>query len=239
MGLDMEKYVDSIVLSNLDYIKKNALKYVGYGVSYDDLVQISCESLLKAIYNYKGTRNFKEYFNIYIHHYLTEAIIKANCNHSVACSYYVDIFKILKAHKCGCVSLEEIRKSTSLSIDRIKECVRFINRDISLCVCDLCDVDNVEIEVISNLDDYEIIRKFFKNTYITDKEKTVLKMRYGFCGKIYSLCEIADILGISHQRVSILEKQGIYKFRKFLLIMGLAQISDFQLKSSEIRKLMP
>ena len=45
MGLGMEISVDDKIVSYLDYIKKNALKYVGYGVSYDDLVQISCINL--------------------------------------------------------------------------------------------------------------------------------------------------------------------------------------------------
>ena len=47
-----------------------SLKYVEFGVSYDDLVQIS-----------------------------SEAIVKENCIYFTSTAYYIDIFKILKSKK--------------------------------------------------------------------------------------------------------------------------------------------
>ena len=163
MGLGMENCDNNVILSYLDYVKSRALNYVGFGVSYDDLVQIGSIALIRAINNYNHKRNFKEYLNIYIHHYLNEAIVKANCIHSTSCVYYVDIFKILKAHKCGCVSYDEIHEMTSLSLDRIKECMNFIKKDISLSDIvfddDMCDVESLELEIIHNLDDRRIVEK--------------------------------------------------------------------------------
>lgn len=233
MGLGMEISVDDKIVSYLDYVKKNALKYVGYGVSYDDLVQISCIALINAVNNYKHTRNFKEYLNIYIHHYLNEAIVKANCIQYTDSSYYVDIFKILKAHKGGCVSFQEIHEKTSLSIDRIKECYHFIKKDISLNEHELCDVESLELEIINNFDDSMIIDKIFSNTYITKKEKLALKLRYGFYGKLYTVYEISRILNVSHQRVSILIKNAIKKIRYFLLSIGIVSEYDFELKKDK------
>ena len=237
MGLNMKKEIEEVIVHNLEYIKKNALKYVGFGVAYDDLVQISCEAVIRAAINYKHTRNFKEYINIYMYHYINEAIVKANCIHSTASDYYVDIFKILKAKKLGYETFEEISSFCGLSIDRIKECSHFFKRDISLSDCELLDVDDLEREVIHNSDDNNIISKFFRTTYLTNKEKEILKMKYGFYGKMYTFVEIAEILNISHQRVSMAHMETLIKFRKFLLSISLVEIEDFRLKESDLRKL--
>ena len=60
---------------------------------------------------------------------LIEEIIKVNCIHCTGASFYIDIFKILKARKLGCVSYEEIHDFTSLSIDRIIECSHYIKKE--------------------------------------------------------------------------------------------------------------
>lgn len=237
MGLGMGNCDNKLVNDHLDYVRNNALKYVGYGVSYDDLVQVSYITLIRAANNYKYTRNFKEYLNIYLHHYLIEEIIKVNCIHCTGTSYYIDIFKILKARKLGCVSYEEIQDFTSLSIDRIIECSHYIKKDISLSDVELIDVDYLEDDIIDDFDNRRVINKFFNSSFVTDKEKMVIKMRYGFFGKLYKIREISEILGISHQRVSTIEKKVLYKFRKFLLIAGISQYEDFSINEGQIRKL--
>lgn len=237
MGLNMEKRNEEVILENLEFIKKNVLKYLGFGVSYDDLVQISCEAVIRAINNYKNTQKFRDYISIYIHFYINEAIVKANCIHFTSTSYYIDIFKILKAKKAGCKTFDEICKYTGLSIERVKECSHFLKKDISPSDCDFVDVESLETEVVHNLDDDNIIYKFFRNTYLTNKEKEILKMRYGFYGKAYTFVEIAEILNISHQRVSMTHMEALLKFRKFLLSIGIVDIEDFSLKESDLKKL--
>ena len=76
MGLGMENCDNNVILSYLDYVKSRALNYVGFGVSYDDLVQIGSIALIRAINNYNHKRNFKEYLNIYINSFIQSGLIK-------------------------------------------------------------------------------------------------------------------------------------------------------------------
>lgn len=62
-------------------------------------------------------------------------------------------------------------------------------------------------------------------------------MRYGFYGKAYTFVEIAEILNINHQRVSMVHMEVLLKFRKFLLSIGIVDIEDFSLKESDLKKL--
>ena len=61
---------------------------------------------------------------------------------------------------------------------------------------------------------YEGFHDLFINCpYITDREREILKYRYGFYGKTYNLDEISKIIKVSRERIRQIEKAAIRKLR--------------------------
>ena len=62
---------------------------------------------------------------------------------------------------------------------------------------------------------------YFLNTELTERERTILNMRYGLeNGKEVSQKELGDLLGISRSYVSRIEKKALYKLRTLMQAKG-------------------
>lgn len=71
---------------------------------------------------------------------------------------------------------------------------------------------SVEDEIIEN-DEYDILHYFI--TLLTDREREVIYLYFGFYEPQQTQCEIAEALGLSQARVAELIKKSINKLRKY------------------------
>lgn len=238
----MEDYRKKIFDEHIAYVEDFASKYVDLGLSYDELISIAYEVLFVFVERYQyfdsfSRRRFLHSLKINLYTSISRAIIKANC----MCTfyddkYYSDIMKILKAYRSGYDCLEDIQEMTSLDLDRIKECTSFIKRNmipIDKCIFVVSGdfQDNVMNRIFaSSIFDYVLKCNFH------DIEKELIKLRYGFYGRIYSISECSKILGKKHQYISHIEKNIIKKIRMRLIADGLINESDVKIEKEYIRK---
>ena len=59
----------------------------------------------------------------------------------------------------------------------------------------------------------ELAEELLNTPALTDKEREVVKYRFGFYGKVYTLEEIGKIYGVTRERVRQIEARALRKVR--------------------------
>lgn len=218
---------DTFIKGNLRLVLSVIGRFNNRGENVDDLFQVGCIGLIKAIDNFNTELNVQ--FSTYavpmiigeIRRYLRD-------NNSVRVSRSLrDI-----AYKALCVrerlinttnrepTIEEIAKEIDIPPEDVTTALDAIQEPISLFepvyhdggdavyvmdqVSDKKNIDEVWIEKIS-------LREAMKK--LSDREKQIVTMRF-FRGKTQT--EVANEVGISQAQVSRLEKSAISNMRKYI-----------------------
>jgi RNA polymerase sporulation-specific sigma factor len=214
-----------LIEGNLRLVLSVIQRFDKRGESPDDLFQVGCIGLIKAISNFDPTKNVR--FSTYgvpmiageVRRYLRD-----NSAIRVSRSIRDVAYKVLQTKEAMLLKLgreptmEEIAKELDLPREDVAEALDAVCAPVSLydpVYADGGDPLTVmdQIRDTKNTDESWMeritLREAFKN--LGDREKQILSLRF-YDGK--TQMEVADLVGISQAQVSRLEKGAISSMRK-------------------------
>ena len=218
---------DQFVVANLRLVLSVVQRFTGHAEKADDMFQVGCVGLLKAIDNFDDTLNVR--FSTYavpmivgeIRRYLRD-------NNSVRVSRSIrDIaYKALQAKERFIKennsepSLEQIALMLELPLSEVTFALDAISETVSLSEPVYND-GNEQVRIMDQISDEkncdeEIMEKLSLNDAIknlSDREKEILLMRY-YVGK--TQMEVSEEVGISQAQVSRLEKNALRLIKNFI-----------------------
>lgn len=217
---------DQFVVANLRLVLSVVQRFSSHSDKADDMFQVGCVGLLKAIDNFDETLNVK--FSTYavpmiigeIRRYLRD-------NNSVRVSRSIrDVaYKSLKVKEEIIKkfnrepTLDEIANILEIPVSEVTFALDAISETISLSEPVYND-GNDTIRIMDQIasvkdDDDNLVEKMTLNDAIknlTEREKEILLMRY-YVGK--TQMEVSEEVGISQAQVSRLEKTALKTLKKF------------------------
>ena len=220
---------NALVEGNLRLVLSVIQRFSGSGENPDDLFQVGCIGLLKAIENFDPAMGVK--FSTYGVPMISGEIrrfLRDNSPIRVSRSIRDTAYKVLQAReelmrqKQKEPTLEEIAKKLELPVEEVSQAMDAIASPVSLHdpvysdggdpltvmdqVKDLKNTDEAWIEHIA-------LREAMKS--LGEREKRILALRF-YDGR--TQMEVADQVGISQAQVSRLEKSAIAQIRKAISV---------------------
>ncbi|HYV84503.1 MAG TPA: RNA polymerase sigma factor RpoD/SigA [Patescibacteria group bacterium] len=231
-----------LVKSNLSFVVKIASEYRNMGLPFEDLLNEGNIGLIEAAHHFDPTRGTK--FITYAIWWIRKSILKALSQHAamVRIPNY-QLKKVRNVRNTGRMlskelgreaDREEISKELRVTIAKIDEILQMKMRELSLDDKVGRDRDtpisdylvdgrsvNPEDELIKH-ENQGLIRLALRN--LSDQEQTVIINRFGLeGGRIFTLKEIGEKLGVSRERVRQIESQAKKRLKK---VIGRQQRTD-------------
>ena len=216
---------EALIEGNLRLVLSVIQRFSGRGENPDDLFQVGCIGLIKAINNFDPTKQVK--FSTYgvpmiageVRRYLRDnAAIRVSRSIRDVAYKVLQCKETMQAALGRDPSLEEIAKELGLPLADVSEALDAVCAPVSLydpvyadggdplTVMDqVRDVKNTE----ANWMEHIALRSAFRN--LGDREKQILSLRFG-AGK--TQMEVAALVGISQAQVSRLEKGALNSLKK-------------------------
>ena len=218
---------DKFVVANLRLVLSVVQRFSGHCDKADDMFQVGCVGLLKAIDNFDETLNvrFSTYAVPMIVGEIRRYIRDNNCLR-VSRSIRDVAYKALQAKeefikKNNCEpTLEEIAKLVELPVNEVTFALDAISETLSLnepiyndgnetirLMDQIADEKNCDESVVEKLSLTDAIKN------LSPREKEILLMRY-YVGK--TQMEVSEEVGISQAQVSRLEKNALKTIKSFI-----------------------
>lgn len=242
--------VDKLIEHNLRLVVSIAKRFAKVnGMALGDLIQFGNEGLITAAnkFDIKKECRFTTYATWWIKQAIQRGIADTSRAVRLPVQVHETIIKIKKVindyeieHEGKTPTDEELSKITGLSIDRIENAKTNMAMSISLStplqaeepdetIGDMIeDVRNNTEEKFNEMFMKTIIYKIIDSKFLSDKEKEVLKYRYGFYGKVYTLEEISPIFKVTRERVRQIESAALRKARKIVKDLDIRNLSGEQ-----------
>ena len=217
---------EQLIAGNLRLVLSVIQKFIGRGENVDDLFQVGCIGLIKAIDNFDA-ENHDVRFSTYGVPMISGEIrryLRDNSPIRVSRSTRDTAYKVLQAKERLTAAsgreptLDEIAKELDIprrdvvfALDAISDPISlyepiYTDNGESICVMDqVRDQKNTDENWLEQI----ALREAME--HLSDREKTILRLRF-FEGK--TQMEVASALGISQAQVSRLEKGAIGAMRK-------------------------
>ena len=217
-----------LIEGNLRLVLAVIQRFDKRGECPDDLFQVGCIGLMKAIANFDPTKNVR--FSTYgvpmiageVRRYLRD-----NSAIRVSRSIRDVAYRVLQCKEALMASLgreptlEEIAKELALPVEEVSQALDAVSAPVSLfdpVYSDGGDPLTVMDQVMDNRNtelnwmEHIALRSAFRE--LNDREKQILSLRF-YDGK--TQIEVANVLGISQAQVSRLEKGAIGAMRKSVM----------------------
>ena len=218
---------DKFVVANLRLVLSVVQRFSGHCDKADDMFQVGCVGLMKAIDNFDETLNVR--FSTYAVPMIVGEIRRfLRDNNSVRVSRSIrDVaYKVLQAKEQYIKqnnaepTLEQIAQILDLPLKDVIFALDAISETVSLSE-PIYNDGNEQIRIMDQISDdkncdEEIMEKLSHNDAIknlSEREKEILLMRY-YVGK--TQMEVSEEVGISQAQVSRLEKNALKTIKNFI-----------------------
>jgi RNA polymerase primary sigma factor len=226
----------AMIRANLRLVISIAKRYMYLGIPFMDLIEEGNLGLMKAVdkFNPKKGFRFSTYAAWWIKQGITRSIIEQG--KMIRVPVYMNEL-ITKWKKCKeqlshklkrFPTDEEIAKKLRLSAEKTEQINFWLSTSTSSLEAPVGEEgDSQVIDLVENQNsqapDVEIKRFFDKERVsnllgiMNERERQVLDMRFGLQdGRIYTLAEVSDKLGVSRERIRQIEEEALKKLRKFV-----------------------
>src|SRR2546425_13256206 len=227
--------LNELVESNLSFVVKIASEYRNLGLPFEDLLNEGNIGLIEAAQHFDHNRGTK--FITYAIWWIRKSILKALSQHAAMVripNYQLKKVRNVRntermlAKELGReADREEISKELRVTIAKIDEILQMKMRELSLDEKVGKDKDtpisdylvdgrsvNPEDELIKN-ESQVVIRMALRS--LSDQEQTVIINRFGLeGGRVFTLKQIGEKLGVSRERVRQIENQAKKRLRKLI-----------------------
>lgn len=222
-----EQAKDYYVYCNMRLVLSVAQRFVSCKENMDDIFQVGCVGLLKAVDNFDISLNVQ--FSTYAVPMIIGEIkrfLRDSSAMRVSRSLRDTAYMVLKSkeklqeNRNEEVSLEDVAHDLNLTIREVYDAIDAISTPLSLDDSFFTDGDE-EMKLDEHIADNEhSIDKWIDHTDLLDaiknldeRERQILNLRY-FIGK--TQMEVSDSVGISQAQVSRLEKNALEHIKKSL-----------------------
>ena len=220
------KAVQEMVRRNLKYVVTVANKYRGFGISLQDLIEEGNIGLIQAAKRFDVSRNVK--FITYAVWWIKQAIMHSLAEQSGTVKLPVkQAGKVSRFNKKSQELFQdmereptqsEVAKSLGYNDDEINSIMRAYRTHLSLDTPLKNDEYTPYLDLLENQDlipyDDQIMQESLNEKVdqmledLSEREATILKMRFGFSGEVKTLEETGQKIGLSRERVRQIEKRA-------------------------------
>ena len=222
-----ERAKDYYIYCNMRLVLSVAQRFMTSKENMDDIFQVGCVGLMKAVDNFDITLNVQ--FSTYAVPMIIGEIkrfLRDSSAMRVSRSLRDTAYLVLKSkerlqeNRYDEVKLEDVATDLNLTIREVYDAIDAISAPLSLDDSIKTDGDE-EMRLDEHIADTEhSIEKWIDHTdlldaikHLDEREKQILKLRY-FVGK--TQMEVSDQVGISQAQVSRLEKNALEHIKKCL-----------------------
>jgi RNA polymerase primary sigma factor len=211
---------EALINNHLGLVHLVAKKY--WGMPYEDLVQEGCIGLLVAIERFDPERGyrFSTYANFWIRQSLSRALKKNIGQIYLPSHIYFDKIRLEKAivhfvaEKAREPSPEDVSRVLDWTSQKTTRIQRLPTANSSEDMGDFACLDNVEDRAMNAADAERMISSAMED--LSERERRILRMYYGFDGPEKSTQEIAQDEGVSWEMVRRVRKRAEQKLKKIL-----------------------
>lgn len=227
--------LDKLLTCNLRLVASIVLRYYhNREIPELDLIQEGTFGLIRAIEKYDLSTNYKfsTYAYTWIRQNIDKAIYTTGRNIYIPAHMQENMKKYqkkvnefeLKYNRKP--SMEEKIKITGFKEDKIELIETYLSDTISYdasigenngnTIIDLIQDESNNEEALYEQENKEKISNALINAGLTEREKDIIKRRFGFTGEIETLESIGNSYGLTKERIRKIEKNALKKLKKYL-----------------------
>lgn len=231
------KAKETLINSNLRLVISVAKRYTWSELPLEDLIQEGNTGLIKAVNDFDPYRGYK--FSTYAVWWIRQAVTRAICNHGSSIRVPVHLHTDISLYKRKLLelrkklkrepTLKELSKATGFDMEKTQLVYSTIsvmkthslNQDISKDddqsteLGDFVSETNINDQYASDeferLESKIVVQQVLDS--LSEKERDIIELRFGFRGRAYTLEEVGKKYGITRERVRQIEAGTIKRLR--------------------------